>query len=172
MGAHVIAADELARDVVAPGTAGLAEIVDAFGPAVVDANGFLDRQELGRLAFASQDSRTVLERITHPRIAALAAEARNQAGREDVVVYDVPLLTENGMEDDFDCVVMVDAPTDLRVARLGGRGVPDHVARARIGTQATTEQRLRVSNIWVENTGTPSDMSEVASRVFSGWLKE
>ncbi len=172
LGAQVIVADDLAREVVAPGSAGLAEIVEAFGPTVVDDNGHLNRPELGRLAFSSAEKKELLESITHPRIAALALIYRDEAGAEDIVVYDVPLLVENQMEHDFDCVVMLDAPVDLRVHRLSGRGVSEQVARARIETQATTEQRLPVSNIWVENVGSASDMSDVASRVFGRWLKE
>lgn len=172
LGAQVIAADDLAREVVAPGSAGLAEIAERFGSDMLTVGGALDRIKMGELAFASEENRRELESITHPRIARRAAELRDQAGRSDVVVYDVPLLVENSMADQFDCVVMVHSPKHMRFSRLEERGVAKDVAQRRMAVQATRASRLQVSNVWVHNGGTRHEMSEVASRVFTAWLKE
>lgn len=172
MGAKVISADQLARDVVAPGSEGLAEIVARFGVGVLTTEGALDRKEMGRQAFASERNRADLEAITHPRIAQMAAQLRAQAGNDEVVVYDVPLLVEADMAEHFDCVMMVHAPKHLRIARLEERGVQADMARQRMSVQATKDQRLQMANVWVHNGGSRFEMSEVASRVFTAWLKE
>lgn len=172
LGARVVSADELAREVVAPGSGGLAEIVDRFGERVLTADGALDREEMGRLAFVSSQNRADLEAITHPRIAQRAADLRAQAGKDEVVVYDVPLLVEAEMAEQFDCVMMVHAPKDLRIARLEERGVPADVAQKRMLVQATKQERLQMANVWIHNGGSHFEMSEVASRVFTAWLKE
>lgn len=170
LGAHVFSADDLAREVVAVGTPGLAEVVAYFGPEVLGRDGNLNRAALGAAVFGSPEHRIALERITHPRIAQRAQELRNQAEPRDIVVYDVPLLVEADLADQFDCVAMVDAPTEVRIARLKDRGVPADVALARIAAQVQAPQRQLVANIWMENLGTSSEMSEVASRVFEAWL--
>jgi dephospho-CoA kinase len=134
LGATVIDADRLARLVVEPGTPALAEIVARWGPRVIRADGSLDRQILRDIVFADAAERDVLERIVHPRIEAvreaLLDEARRRGDR--IVVCDIPLLFERGLESRFDCVVFVDAPDATRLARLRARRELDDATAQRM----------------------------------------
>ena len=153
-GAVVIDADVLAREVVAPGTDGLAEVVAAFGPDVLSEDGTLDRPALGSRVFGDDDARRRLEQVIHPRVRARAAELEVQAGPDAVVVHDIPLLVEIGRAGDFDVVVVVDAPDDLRVRRLAtGRGMSADEARRRIASQAGREERLSAADHVIVNDG-------------------
>lgn len=169
-GADVVSADEIARDVVAAGSEGLLEIVERFGPAVLSEDGTLNRKKMADIVFASAARRQELENITHPLIANAVSSARAKALPGKVFVYDVPLLVENDMAADFDCVVMVDAPVEARLLRLEQRGLAGEAARKRIRAQAGSDERKRVANIWIDNTGRHWELSEVASRVFHEWL--
>lgn len=169
-GALVADADVLARQVVEPGSVGLAEVVGAFGSQVLSPDGSLDRARLAQVVFADAAARQRLEGITHPLIAAAAERILSSAGEGDLAVYDVPLLVENGLEGLFDVVVTVDAPLELRVERLEGRGVSRDEAVARIGAQAGVEERRAVSTIWVDNTGTPEDLRALVDEVVDTWL--
>jgi dephospho-CoA kinase len=167
LGAVVVDADQIAREVVEPGTDGLAEVVAAFGEDVLDAEGRLDRPALGRIVFADDESRNRLNGILHPRIGARTAELIAGAPDDAVVVHDVPLLVENGMGPAFALVVVVDAPEDVRVARLAEtRGMSEDDARARIRAQATEEQRRAAADVWIDNTG---DVDAVQERVRALW---
>lgn len=168
-GATVVSADEVAREVVAPGTSGLAAVVARFGPEVLRADGALDRSRLAKIAFASQAGRRALESITHPLIAARVRAVERLTPPESIFVYDVPLLVENDMGADFDCVVMVSADDETRLNRLERRGLsrPDAVARMR--SQASSQARRTVSNIWIENHGSEGDVLDLASAVYL-WL--
>lgn len=170
LGAVVADADVLARQVVEPGSPGLAAVVAAFGPDVLTEEGSLDRAHLGRLVFSDPGARSRLEGITHPLIAAAAERVLAAAPVGTLAVYDVPLLVENSMEGLFDVVVMVDAPLDLRLERLWGRGMPPAEALARIGAQASVAQRREVTTVWVDNAGTPEDLRAVATEVVDTWL--
>ncbi|NYG56172.1 dephospho-CoA kinase [Nocardioides perillae] len=155
LGAVVIDADALAREVVAAGTPGLAAVVAAFGNEVLTPGGELDRPAVGRLVFADAEQRRRLEAIVHPlvfeRVVALEAEA----GPDDLVVHDVPLLVESGRAATFDAVVVVEAPHDLQVQRmLEDRGMTREDAEARIAAQATPEQRRAVATHLVVNDST------------------
>ena len=154
LGAVVIDADALAREVLAPGTPGLADVIDHFGPGVRAGDGSLDRAALARLAFGSDDGRRALEAITHPRIAARTAELMAAAAPDAVVVHDVPLLVEKSMGAAYHLVVVVDAPVELRVARLQARGMASDDARARIAAQAGDEQRRAAADVLLDNGGT------------------
>ena len=159
LGAVVIDADVLAREVVAQGTDGLAEVVGVFGPGVVDEHGALDRPKLGVIVFGDDEARKRLEAIVHPRVRARAAEIEAAAGPDAIVVHDIPLLVETGQADRFDTVVVVDAPPDAQLERLtGGRGMTADEALARIRSQASREDRLAVAGHVVDNSGTLDDL--------------
>lgn len=165
-GAVVIDADELARLVVAPGSAGLARVVDRFGPEVLAPDGTLDRAVLAARVFADPEQRRALEEITHPLIAAETVRRVAQADPAAVLVHDVPLLVEQGMAAGFEAVVVVEAPLELRLARLARRGVPEAAARARMAVQASDDQRRAVATYLIRNDGS---MAELAARVGQVW---
>lgn len=155
LGAVVIDADAIAREVVAGGTPGLVAVVAEFGEELLTEDGELDRPAMGRLVFNDEAARRRLEAIVHPlvfeRYAALEAAAPDDA----LVVHDIPLLVESGRGEDFDAVVVVDVLRELQVERmLRDRGWTLADAEARIAAQATREQRLAVATHVVENTGT------------------
>ena len=153
-GAELIDADQVARDVVVPGQPAYMEIVEHFGPEVLDEDGFIDRQELGRLVFADPAQRAVLNAITHPRIMEeIASELELLATTDGVVVIDVPLLVEMGAKRDYDAIVVVAASPPVQIERLvRHRGMSPDEARQRIEAQAPLEQKLAVAThvIWNE----------------------
>ncbi len=169
-GATVISADELARAVVEPGTPGFQLVVQRFGDAVLAPNGHLNRAELASIVFDDAKARADLEAITHPRIAELA-KAQAEAATTPVVVYEVPLLVERGMADQFDLVLMVDAPEEVRVERLVSRGLTADDARARIAAQASAEERDEIAHVWIRNHGSERDLRGVVGQVFNVWLR-
>ncbi|MFC5178837.1 dephospho-CoA kinase [Nocardioides taihuensis] len=159
LGAVVIDADQLAREVVAPGTEGLAEVVAAFGPGVLTPEGELDRPALGAIVFADEARRRVLEAIVHPRVRARGAELEAAAPPGALVVHDIPLLAETGQADAFDAVIVVDAPAELQVERMvGQRGMTREDAEARIAAQASREDRRAIATYVIDNTGTLEDL--------------
>ncbi|MEV0703240.1 dephospho-CoA kinase [Saccharopolyspora sp. NPDC050389] len=153
LGAVLIDADALAREVVQPGTPGLAELVERFGEDVLDADGALNRPALAGKVFGDDEARADLNAITHPKIRDLTAERMAQAPADAVVVHDVPLLVEVGYAPNYHLVVIVDAPEPDRVRRLIDRGLAEDDARARIAAQATVEQRREVADVWLDNSG-------------------
>jgi dephospho-CoA kinase len=165
-GAIVVDADALAREVVAPGTPGLAEVERAFGRQVIREDGALNREALARIVFNDPDKRTILESITHPRIGERTKELFESAGPDDVVVHDVPLLVELGMAPLYDAVVVVEAPEDVRLDRLESRGLPAEQARDRIRSQADPEQRRAVATVVIDNAG---DEAALRRRVDEVW---
>jgi dephospho-CoA kinase len=153
-GAVVVDADLLAREVVEPGTAGLADVVEAFGEKVLGPDGRLDRPALGRLIFGDDAARRRLEGIIHPRVRQRARQIQEDAPADAVVVHDNPLLVEMGQAGDFDAVVVVDAPDDVRLDRLVRlRGMSPEDAQARIAAQASRQERLAVADHVVRNDG-------------------
>ncbi|MEP7091777.1 MAG: dephospho-CoA kinase, partial [Nocardioidaceae bacterium] len=155
LGATVVDSDRLAREVVEPGTPGLAAVGEAFGPAVLTADGRLDRPALGAVVFHDDEARRRLERILHPLIRARAAEIEAAAEPGSLVVHDIPLLVETGQADRFDAVVVVDVPVATQEQRMvEQRGWTPEDAAAKIAAQATREERLAVATYVVENTGT------------------
>jgi dephospho-CoA kinase len=158
-GAVVIDADAIAREVVEPGTDGLADVVEAFGPEVLRPDGGLDRPKLGEVVFADPERRSRLNAIIHPRVAARMAELEREAGPGAIVVHDVPLIAEGSRADAYDVVVVVDAPTRVRVERLvRNRGMSREQARARMGAQASREQRLAIAGIVIDNSGSLAEL--------------
>ena len=158
-GAVVIDADAIAREVVAPGTGGLAEVIGAFGPEVLRADGELDRPRLGDIVFADPELRGKLNAIIHPRVGARMAELEQAAGRGAIVVHDVPLIAENGRADAYDVVVVVDVPPRIQIERLVRyRGMTRDQARARMAAQASREQRLAIAGIVIDNSGSLTEL--------------
>lgn len=167
LGAIIIDSDVLAREVVAPGTEGLAEVVAAFGPEILTEDGEMDRAKVGAIVFADPDKRKVLEQVIHPRVFLRALEIDQAAGEHDVVINDIPLLVETNQADRFDAVVVVDVPTELQVERMvRDRGMTPEEASARIAAQASREQRLAVATYVIENTGTLEELHERVRQVW------
>ncbi|MFE9770127.1 dephospho-CoA kinase [Streptomyces sp. NPDC005931] len=151
-GAVLIDADRIAREVVAPGTPGLAAVVDAFGDEVLAPDGGLDRPRLGALVFADPEKLALLNSIVHPLVGARSRELEEAAAEDAVVVHDVPLLTENGLAPLYDLVIVVEAAPETRLYRLVRlRGMTEEDARARMAAQATREQRREIADIVIDN---------------------
>ncbi|MGI5140800.1 dephospho-CoA kinase [Streptomyces sp. CA-106110] len=153
-GAVLIDADRIAREVVAPGTAGLAAVVEAFGEDVLAPDGGLDRPKLGSIVFADPEKLAVLNSIVHPLVGARSRELESAAPQDAVVVHDVPLLAENGLAPLYDVVIVVDADPANQLDRLVRlRGMTEQDARARMAAQATREKRLETADIVIDNDG-------------------
>jgi dephospho-CoA kinase len=167
-GALVIDADQLAREVVAPGTPGLAEVVAAFGTRVLRPDGDLDRQLLGEIVFSDADLRGRLNAIIHPRVGDRMREIEQAAGKADVIVHVIPLLVENGMAGTFDVVVVVDAPPAAQVDRLvSTRGMTRSQALARMSAQVTREERLAAATLVVDNSGSLDDLDRQVAALWA-----
>lgn len=160
-GVPVVDTDLIARQVVAPGREGLEEVVDAFGPEVLDPSGALDRRALRERVFADPRQRERLEAILHPLI---EDEARRQIERHleaDFVVLVVPLLVESGLFRDADRIVVVDLPESMQIERLVERdGVDRRQAEAMLAAQAKRDDRLAVATDVIENTGSMEDLEQ------------
>ena len=158
-GAVIIDADLLARRAVEPGTAGLARIVEEFGPGILTPEGALDRPALGKLVFADPDARGRLNAIVHPEVRRLASAAEQTAADDAVGVHVVPLLVETGQPDRFDLIVVVDAEPEVQLRRVRARdGLDEAAARARIEAQASRQQRLAVADLVIGNSGTRAEL--------------
>jgi dephospho-CoA kinase len=166
-GAVVIDADRIAREVVEPGTPGLAAVVEAFGSAVLAPDGALDRPALAAVVFADPEARRRLDAIVHPLVRARGRELEAAAPAGSVVVHDVPLLVETGQASSYDLVLVVLADAETRVARLVRRGLTAEDARARIAVQATDEQRRAVADVVLDNSGTPEQLSAQVDRLWT-----
>ena len=166
-GAVIIDADTVAREVVAPGTRGLAEIIAAFGPGVLDAGGALDRGRLGEIVFADSALLGKLNAIVHPLVAERMLEIERTAPPDAIVVHDVPLLAENRLAGRYDVVVVVDVPPEVQLDRLTRqRGMPADQARERMDAQASRAERLASADIVVDNSG---PLAELDRRVDGLW---
>ncbi|MFI6703345.1 dephospho-CoA kinase [Streptomyces sp. NPDC050509] len=153
-GAVLIDSDRIAREVVAPGTPGLAAVIAEFGPDVRTAEGALDRPGLGRIVFGDPERLRALNAIVHPLVRARSAELEAAAGPDAIVVHDVPLLVENGMAALYDLVVIVDATPETQLDRLVRlRGMTEREARERMAAQATREARRAVADLVIDNDG-------------------
>ena len=166
-GAVLIDADRIAREVVAPGTPGLAAVVAAFGEDVLAEDGGLDRPKLGSIVFADPDRLAVLNSIVHPLVGARSRELESAAAEDAVVVHDVPLLAENALAPLYDLVVVVDASPETQLDRLVRlRGMSDQDARARMAAQATREKRLEIADVVIDND---VPLEELRRRVQEVW---
>ncbi|MBT2366667.1 dephospho-CoA kinase [Streptomyces sp. ISL-10] len=166
-GAVLIDADRIAREVVEPGTEGLAAVVDAFGPDILTPEGTLDRPRLGAIVFNAPDRLATLNAIVHPLVGARSRELEAAAGPDAVVIHDVPLLTENGLASLYDLVVVVDATPETQLDRLVRlRGMSEADARARMAAQATREQRLEIADLVIDNDGPLAELEPQVRKVW------
>lgn len=166
-GAVIVDADRIAREVVEPGTPGLAAVVAEFGEEILAPDGTLDRPKLGSVVFNDTDRLAALNAIVHPLVGERSAELERAAGDEAVVVHDVPLLAENGLAPLYDQVIVVDAAPETQLDRLVRlRGMDEGEARARMAAQATREERLAVADVVIGNDG---PLAELEPRVRKVW---
>lgn len=162
-GGVVVDGDVISREVVRPGTEGLAKLVEHFGDGILLDDGALNRPALAAIAFSDEDKRLTLNGIVHPLVARRRSELIAAAAEDAVIVEDIPLLVESGMAPMFPLVVVVHADAELRVRRLiEHRGFSGDDARARIAAQATEEQRRLVADVWLDNAGSEGDLVERA----------
>ncbi|MDT0389620.1 dephospho-CoA kinase [Streptomyces sp. DSM 41921] len=168
-GAVLIDADRIAREVVAPGTPGLAAVVEAFGEEILAEDGSLDRPRLGSIVFADPAKLATLNAIVHPLVGARSRELEEAAAADAVVVHDVPLLTENGLAPLYDLVIVVDAGPETQLDRLvRRRGMTEADARARMAAQASREQRRAIADIVIDND---VPLEELERRVKDVWAE-
>jgi dephospho-CoA kinase len=166
-GGVVVDGDLIAREVVQPGTEGLAALVDEFGHDILLPDGALDRPALAAKAFADDQQRTKLNAIVHPLVARRRSEIIAAVDEDEVVIEDIPLLVESGMAPLFPLVVVVHADADVRLERLlSVRGMNEADAKARIAAQAGDEQRRRVADVWLDNSGTEGELVERARELW------
>ncbi|WP_371659197.1 dephospho-CoA kinase [Streptomyces sp. NBC_00280] len=166
-GAVLIDADRIAREVVAPGTEGLAAVVDAFGTEVLAEDGGLDRPKLGSIVFADPAKLAVLNSIVHPLVGLRSRALEAAAADDAVVIHDVPLLAENGLKSLYDLVIVVDASPGTQFDRLVRlRGMTEDDARARMAAQATREKRLEIADVVIDND---VPLEELERRVTDVW---
>lgn len=167
-GAVVIDADALAREVVAPGTEGLKQVIGAFGEQLLTAEGALDRPALGRIVFNDEQALQQLNAIVHPLVRAEAERRRAEAAADDVVVEDIPLLVESGQYERFDLVVVVQAPEDERIRRMvTDRGMSRQDACARMASQASDAQRAEVADVVLDNSGSLQELHAQVDELMS-----
>ncbi|WP_315583459.1 dephospho-CoA kinase [Actinomyces viscosus] len=171
-GAVVTSADDVSRDVVNPGSDGLAAVVAEFGDEILTSDGSLDRRALGRVVFSDELRLARLEEILLPLIAAEAWARMETVPAGQVAVYDVPLLVEGQMQDLFDLVVVVEADLELRLERLAERGMERDEALARIASQATDEQRRAVADVVLTNSGAIDELKAEVDRLWSTRIME
>jgi dephospho-CoA kinase len=169
LGAVLVDADAVAREVVEPGTPGLAAVVEEFGQEVLLPDGALDREKLGSIVFADDAKRRRLNAIVHPLVGLRMQELVEDAPAEAIVVYDVPLLTENDLAGMYEFVVVVDTSVEEQLRRLTTlRGMTEEAARARIAAQATREERRAVADRVIDNSGT---LETLAAQVDELWAE-
>jgi dephospho-CoA kinase len=169
-GAVIIDADLLARDAVTPGSAALEAIVARFGAGILEPEGTLNRQALGAIVFSDEQARMDLNAIVHPRVKELYTDAVATATREHpdrVLIYAIPLLSEARSADEFDVVVVVDAPSEMRVQRLvDHRGLTAEEATARVSSQAGDGERLALADVVLDASGDIDHTERAAHELF------
>lgn len=170
-GAIVVDSDALARAVVAPGSAGLAQVREAFGEEAIAPDGTMDRAAVARMIFSDAQARERLNGIIHPLIRAEGRRIVAEAGPDAVVVQDIPLLVETGQAHLYDLVVVVQADAEERVVRMvRDRGMTEQEARARINSQATDEQRRAVADVIIVNDAGVDDLVRTTGRVWDEYV--
>ena len=167
-GAVVIDADQIAREVVEPGTAGLAEVVREFGPEILLPDGRLNRPRLGEIVFTDPELRGKLNGIVHPLVRARSQALEDAAEPGAIVVQDVPLLTENNLAGLFDLVVVVDVPPRIQLDRLARhRDMDRDQARARMAAQASRADRLAIAGIVIDNSGSLAELDRQVGELWT-----
>jgi dephospho-CoA kinase len=167
-GAVVIDADAVAREVVAPGTPGLAEVAAEFGPGILRSDGSLDRDRLGELVFADESLRMKLNAIVHHRVGERMRELERAAGEAAIIVHDIPLIAENHLAGNFDLVVVVDVASRIQAERLAReRGMSKAQAEARMDAQASREERLAIATIVVDNSGSLAELDREVGELWA-----
>ena len=161
LGAVVVDADQLARDVIERGTDGFDELVATFGDGILT-NGILDRSKLGQIVFADPDARKTLEGIIHPRVAEAFDEIIEDSPDDAVIIYQIPILVETKGQDRFDYVITVEASLENRISRLKNRGLKGYEIEARMKVQATDEERAAIADLVFNNDG---DMDQLLRQV-------
>ena len=168
LGAVVVDADVIAREVVEPGTPGLDMLTAEFGEGILLPDGSLDRAALAGIAFADPDKTAALNAITHPLIGERTAELFESAKEDSILVHDMPLIVEGGMASSYHLVLVVDTPAEIRLERLTGqRSMELEDARARISRQATDDQRRKVADVLIDNSGDRAVVAEEVRRIFA-----
>jgi dephospho-CoA kinase len=159
-GAELIDADVIAREVVYPQQPAYLKIIEHFGSGILASDGFIDRAKLAELVFDSPDKRRLLNELTHPRVIAQIADRLELLHALDgVVILDVPLLVEVGVERGYQAVVVVACSPDIQVRRLmEQRQLTEAAARARIAAQAPLEDKLKIATHVIWNEGTVDDL--------------
>ena len=165
LGAEVMDADQISRQVIERGTVGFDEVVASFGDSILK-DGDIDRRALGEIIFADPEKRKALEAIIHPKVQQALATARKALGENEILIYEIPLLVETGAADRFDHVITVEAPLEARIERLKKRGLHQSEIEKRIASQATPEQRISVANTVINNDG---DEEELLRKVEAIW---
>ena len=172
LGAATTDADQLAREVVAPGSAGLAAVASRFGSGVLRNDGALDRPALGAVVFADAEARLALEAIVHPLIQLRSAQVEAEAEVEGVavVVHDIPLLAEGGRAGEFDQVVVVQAPLEVRRQRaITERGMTNEQFESRVAAQASDEVRAAIATHVLDHSGTVDQLWAQVDRLYHSW---
>lgn len=161
LGAVVVDADQLARDVIERGTDGFDELVATFGDEILT-NGILDRSKLGQIVFADPNARKTLEEIIHPRVAEAFDEIVEDSPEDAVIIYQIPILVETKGKDRFDYIITVEATLENRITRLKSRGLKGYEIEARMKVQATDEERAAIADLVFNNDG---DMDQLLRQV-------
>lgn len=175
LGARVIDADQLARDVVERGTDGFDEVVAAFGDSVLR-NGDLDRHALAEIVFADKDAKRKLEEIIHPRVRRAFEESISSLKEDEILIYEIPLLVEAGAGERFDFVITVESEIETRRERLKKRGMFPSQIEARIQAQASAEARIAVANYVILNNSSEDfllrEVEHLWEDVLPKWQRE
>jgi len=166
LGAVVIDADAIAKEVLEPGQLGYENVMLAFGESVLDASGNIDRKKLANLVFQDAEKLLKLESIVHPAVIARVSEIRESLPETSIVVYDTPLLVEKQLQDQFEKVLIVSADEDIRKERLVQRGLDLADIEARMANQATDIQRSAVANLVIINNGSTKELREEVAKVW------
>ena len=166
LGATIIDADAIAKEVLEPGQLGYESIVNKFGDEILDSSGNIDRTILAAKVFENSSKLKELEDVVHPEVAGKVQEIRESLPAGTTVIYDTPLLVEKKLQDQFDQVIVVLAPEPLRTQRLLARGLAERDIAARMNKQATDEQRQSVANYVIDNSGT---LAQLRAQVLNVW---
>jgi dephospho-CoA kinase len=169
LGAVVVDADQLSRDVIERGTDGFDELVATFGDEILT-NGILDRSKLGQIVFADPAARKTLEAIIHPRVAEAFDEIIEDSPEDAVIIYQIPILVETKGQDRFDYVITVEATLENRISRLKNRGLKGYEIEARMKAQATDEQRAEIADLIFKNDGDLDSLLRQVENVYEDVL--